>query len=553
LSGEPVNDDFDEDEQEEDQPQALEIEKEAVEDNNLPSKEKDASLKPEESKVATEDNKSTLDRKKEHRRKISYNSVALFNVLDDEQKTKPPTLDNSPPQDVAPEEEVVIEQASLAQKAHNAKEASKPIKVVSLGSSNKSLRKKEEAKASTSAKTTLVERKTQPPTKPLSKKSEKNSKKSEKSSNKSEKSSKARQKRPKAKGKKVSAVLARNFKIKRLNRIYKRCLKEKDGHPMYKNSNGLVLWWYKELEMWMISKEELVGTDKSYAFTRDIAVNPNDINNKWKTYNKVTKRWDPDPGTISSPAWLSDEKEQDHLTLAELKMLATNEVTQAEPPADVQNRRKNDGAAGEKEDIVVWKVVLSGFRVPKLNNVYLLQENLINGRPHFKSSSGRIVLWWFHRRRFWMLSPQRLVGSDQSYACIEHTGEHPKDVEGMWQVYDRNLKKFVKNEGAAIQPGVAEKISLRGFSKVPNLNGVFIETRNWMCNRPTFLKYDAEANVALVLFYRNSTKQWCVTKDGEIGSTPIVSCEEPGMHPRDYKDRRVWRDALDNILLGVVG
>lgn len=521
LSGERVDDDLDEDEQE-DQPQTLEIPKEAVEDNNLPSKDKEASLKLEESKVAAEDNKSLIDRKTEHRRKISYNSVSLFNVVE-EQKRKPPSLDDNLSKDVTPEEELA------AQKAHKAKKASKPIRVVSLGSSKTSPAEKKEEKATISAKTTLVEKKTQPPTRPLSKKSEKSA-----YAKKSEKSHSERQK-PKTKDRKFSGVLARNFKIKRLNRIYKRSLKEKDGHPMFKNSNGLVLWWYKDLEMWMISKEDLVGTDKSYAFTRESAVNPNDIVSKWKTYNKVTKKWDPDPGSISSPAWLSDEKEQDHLTLAELK-----------------TSRKRDEAAGE-EAIVVWKVVLSGFRVPKLNNVYLLQENLINGRPHFKSSSGRIVLWWFERRRFWMLSPQRLVGSDQSYACIEHTGDHPKDVKGLWQVYDRNKKKFVENEGAAIQPGVAEKISLSGFSKVPTLNGVFIETRNWRCNRPTFLKYDAEANVSLVLFYRNSTKQWCVTKDGEIGSTPIVSCEEPGMHPRDYKDRRVWRDALDNILLGVVG
>jgi len=510
LSGERVDEDIilDRDEQEE-QPRELKISKPAAEDNNLPPKKKETTLKPEESKGAVEDSNSLLEHKTEHQRKMSYNSVSLFNVVE-EQKSKPPTLEGnkSSSTDVLPKENAAIKLGSLAQA------------FISLMPKEASPAKKPPAKPTRSAGTT--EKKSQAPMNPLLKKSQKST---------------IVRKKPKETVQKGSCVLARNFKIKRLNKIYKKCLKEKDGHPMFRNSKGLVLWWYKELEMWMISKWELVGTDKSYAFTRDTAVNPVDISSAWKTYNKRTKKWDPDPGAISSPSWLSDEKGEDHLTLSELK-----------------SRRKSD-EVGEGDDIVVWKVVLSGFRVPKLNNVYLLQENLINGRPHFKSSSGRIVLWWFHRRRFWMLSPQRLVGSDQSYACIEHLGKqkHPKDVVGMWQVYDRNLKKFVENEGAAINPGVAEKVSLRGFSKVPTLNGVFIETRNWRCNRPTFLKYDAEADVSLVLFYRNSTKQWCVTKDGEIGSKPIVSCEEPGMHPREYKDRRVWRDALDNILLGVVG
>jgi len=519
LSGERVDEDEDK-EQEEEQPPELQISKQSTEDKNIPSKKK-IPMKAEEPKAAAADNNSLLEHKTGHQRKISYNSVSLFDVTE-EQKSKPPTLDDNPSSsnEAVPKEEVAIKLGSLAHNGQKAQKASSRNRVIPLGPKKVSPSKQSPAKVTRSGGT--IERKSQAPTSPLSKKSQK--------------SATSRWK-PKEKVQKGACVLARNFKIKRLNKIYKKCLKEKDGHPMFRNSKGLVLWWYKELGMWMISKWELVGTDKSYAFTRDTSINPVDISSAWKTYNKKTKKWDPDPGAISSPSWLSDEKGEDHLTLSELK-----------------NRRHSDEVAAG-DDIVVWKVVLSGFRVAKLNNVYLLQENLINGRPHFKSSSGRIVLWWFHRRRFWMLSPQRLVGSDQSYACIEHVGKqkHPKDVQGMWQVYDRNLKKFVENEGAAIQPGVAEKVSLRGFSKVPHLNGVFIETRNWRCNRPTFLKYDAEADVSLVLFYRNSTRQWCVTKDGEIGSTPIVSCEEPGLHPRDYKDRRVWRDARDNILLGVVG
>lgn len=284
-----------------------------------------------------------------------------------------------------------------------------------------------------------------------------------------------------------------------------------------------------------------MGTDKSYAFTRSSANHPVNICSEWKTYNKAKKSWDPDTGVIKmSPGVIKMPPVQlpdDNLTLSEIKSLG--------------EKRSNEITAG-KNEAVVWKVILSGFKVQKLNSVYLLQNNLINGRPHFKSSSGRIVLWWFDRRKFWMISPVRLVGSDQSYACIEYDTGHPKDVEGMWQVYDRTLKKFVEDDGARIHPGVAERISMAGFLSDPELNGVFIETMHWRSNRPSFRKHDMRQHCSLVLFYRNSTKKWCVTRDNEIGSTPIVTCEEPGMHPRDFKNRKLWKDALDNILQGVV-
>lgn len=330
-----------------------------------------------------------------------------------------------------------------------------------------------------------------------------------------------------------SSVEARNFKIKRLNQVYNICQIQKDGKPMFKNNNGLALVWYKELKMWMITKENLVGTDQSYAFTRDLASHPAKIVNKWKTYNKITEGWDYDPGVIRSTRESSEEKPQFEASLSEIK-------------THIWNQRKSVGAVG---DIAIWKVVLNGFKVPKLNNVYLLQESLINDRPHFKSSSN-IVLWWFHRRKLWMLSPLHLVKCDKSYACIQHAAAHPKDIEGRWQVYDRKLKKFVEDSGASILPGIAERVLLTGFQSAPKVNGVFIETSNFRGNLPRFIKYDENRNLSLVLFHRRSTKHWCVTKEGKIDA--IVSCKEPGIHPREFKDKKVWRDALGNKLQGVV-
>lgn len=330
-----------------------------------------------------------------------------------------------------------------------------------------------------------------------------------------------------------SSVEARNFKIKRLNQVYNMSQILKDGKPMFKNNNGLALWWYKELKMWMITKENLIGTDQSYAFTRDFASHPAKIVNKWKTYNRVTKGWDYDPGVITSTRENSEEKPHLETSLSAIK-------------THIRNRSKSVEAVG---DIAIWKVVLSGFKLPKLNNVYLLQESLINDRPHFKSSSN-IVLWWFHRRRFWMLSPLHLVKCDKSYACIQHAAAHPKDIEGSWQVYDRRLKKFVEDAEASILPGIAERVLLSGFQRAPKVNGVFIETSNFRGNHPRFIKYDKNRDLCLVLFHRSSTKQWCVIKEGKIDA--IVSCKESGMHPLDFKDKKVWKDALGNKLHGVV-
>jgi len=304
-----------------------------------------------------------------------------------------------------------------------------------------------------------------------------------------------------------SVIIANNFKMMKLNGVYKIHHERRANRPMFRNPRGLVLW-FSEVETWMISQEHLIGTDKSYAFVRDLATHPLDISNPWNTFNKNTRSWDSDPGFITK---LTDHKtgedhDDDHLSLAAL--MAKNHV-QRPITKEVES------------DTVSWKVTLHGFKLEKLNSEYVCMKDESSNYAHFISPTG-LVLWWYSRRKLWMVSPERLVGTDKSYACVVDECTHPACISGVWQVYDKIEKKFLKDEGGNVHGGRAEKVSLRGFIGQPGMNGIFIETRIWLGQRPTFEKLGKRT---LVLFYRNSTNKWYVRQKGKTASIPIAACD----------------------------
>jgi len=328
--------------------------------------------------------------------------------------------------------------------------------------------------------------------------------------------------------KKESVLIAKHFKLKKLNGIYNILQGQRAGRPMFKNLKGLVLW-YSELKTWMISQEHLIGTDKSYAFVRDPGSHPLDICHPWNTFNKITRSWVSDPGYITTSYDKKRDVEDD----------ADDNVSLAALQAQT-NLRKAKKEMGN--DVVSWKVVLQNFNVKKLNGVYIRRKEDIADRYSFISQTG-LVLWWYDRRRFWMVSPKRLVATDKSYACIENDSVHPRDISGVWQVWDRNAKQFVDDENGKILAGVAEKVTLTGFT-TPEFNGTFVETKNRHGPRPTFMKYDRKQDRALVLFYRNSTKQWRVRKEGTKDSIPIASSDESVMLRGNVKKGGLWADGL---------
>jgi len=362
---------------------------------------------------------------------------------------------------------------------------------------------------------------------------------------------------------KNGTLLAKNFKKKRLNGIYKqtsprsRSNSPSGSRPMFKSSQGLVLWWFSTMKTWMISQQHQVGSNRSYAFVHDNGFHPLEIKGRWRTYNKMSiEKWDWDRGVITPPGQLEDEES---LTLAEI--IRSRSQRQKEPRSPSKPEPNKRVVTPEIEgDIVSWKVVCRGFRVSKLNSVYLRQKEQSGGRHRFMSTSG-LVLWWYKRRQFWMISPQSLVGTDKSYACIQHKSMHPKDISGEWQVFDREQRRFSNDKGAMVHPGVAERIYLEGFPERLDLNGVFIEKRVRQRQQPSFLKYIPERNITLVLFFRVSTRKWCITKVDERYGPPLASCQdstpiamykEIPPHPKLLRNGGEWKDGLNRNLKGRV-
>lgn len=307
----------------------------------------------------------------------------------------------------------------------------------------------------------------------------------------------------------------------------------------------------------MISKQHQVGSNRSYAFVHDNGSHPLDIKGSWRTYDKTSlEKWDWDLGIITSSRQMEDEES---LTLEEIIR------NQIQRPKDGQTPNKlrltKSVVTPEIEgDIVDWKVVVRGFRISKLNTVYLRQKKQMGGRPHFMSNSG-LVLWWYHRRRFWMISPNKLVGTDKSYACIHDKSMHPKDISGAWQVFDKEQQSFTNDKGGMVHPGVAEKIHLRGFPDKLDLNGVFIEKRERQRQQPSFLKYIPEFSKTLVLFFRANTRNWCITKEDERHCPPLASCHDSTPtsmykiitpHPKLLRNGGVWKDEFNRNLMGRV-
>jgi len=85
-----------------------------------------------------------------------------------------------------------------------------------------------------------------------------------------------------------------------------------------------------------------------------------------------------------------------------------------------------------------------------------LNDRRVNGRyvPHpTKTFGGRqvwkridmeqdpIVLWYWPRKKVWMMTRLSNVGGEQAYAAVRDSAEHPRDITRQWLVYDPIQKK----------------------------------------------------------------------------------------------------------------
>merc|ERR550525_149095 len=96
-----------------------------------------------------------------------------------------------------------------------------------------------------------------------------------------------------------------------------------------------------------------------------------------------------------------------------------------------------------------------------------LNDKRVNGRyiPHpTKTFGGRqvwkridmdtdpIVLWYWPRKKVWMMTRLSNVGGEQAYAAVRDSAEHPRDITRQWLVYDPIQKKHRLDQNVKIRP-----------------------------------------------------------------------------------------------------
>lgn len=319
-------------------------------------------------------------------------------------------------------------------------------------------------------------------------------------------------------------IICTGFANDRLNGTYSARSSRQGGRPTFRNAENLVIWWYHEVKTWMISQANLVGSDKSYSCVRDNAYHPCDIKARWKTYNKKRRAWDPDPTariSASDASGNDDERigndnDEDELTLEDLR------------------RMGGGGEAGDKKrkgsGEVLWRVRAQNFRLSKLNGSYTRTEARKNGRHVFVKSQPdgqELVLWWYKRRKFWMVSPKKMVGTDKSYACIQHSCLHPKDINGNWQVFDTTQRRFTPDNNAEIVAGEVDSIVLSKFL-LKDINGTYLETGDISNDRPMY----KNAKAGLLLWYKlgRGRRHWWVSEEG-AREVALAMVEDGARHP----------------------
>lgn len=123
-------------------------------------------------------------------------------------------------------------------------------------------------------------------------------------------------------------------------------------------------------------------------------------------------------------------------------------VRRAEPKHTALDNIFDQPEEEEEEEAVQEMVEVYGRRG--------LNDKRVNGRyiPHpSKTFGGRqvwkridmdtdpIVLWYWPRKKVWMMTRLSNVGGEQAYAAVRDSAEHPADITRQWLVYDPLQKR----------------------------------------------------------------------------------------------------------------
>jgi len=139
----------------------------------------------------------------------------------------------------------------------------------------------------------------------------------------------------------ISGVQQEN--LRKIQGIYERTTRKENDKPTWKleNSQGIFFLWNCRMgnnNLWMISREEHIGSDNAYCVVRDSTANPTEITATWLVYNG--SKYAPCPYLSLTP----DEEEESE------EPYPDEEVHVMNPPEKIEKTSNKRRGSIEEED-----------------------------------------------------------------------------------------------------------------------------------------------------------------------------------------------------------
>jgi len=153
----------------------------------------------------------------------------------------------------------------------------------------------------------------------------------------------------------ISGVQQEN--LRKIQGIYERTTRRENDKPTWKleNSQGIFFLWNCRMgnnNLWMISREEHIGSDNAYAVVRDSASNPVEISATWLVYNGA--KYAPCPYLSLTPDEDEEEEEESEEPFPDefLQTYMKKEVHVMNPPEKLIEKTSNKRRGSiEEEDV----------------------------------------------------------------------------------------------------------------------------------------------------------------------------------------------------------
>ena len=79
--------------------------------------------------------------------------------------------------------------------------------------------------------------------------------------------------------------------------------------------------------------------------------------------------------------------------------------------------------------------------------------------------SDPIVLWYWPRKKVWMMTRLSNVGGEQAYAAVRDSADNPADITRQWLVYDPIQKKHRLDQNVKVHFKIISVPKKCGFSR----------------------------------------------------------------------------------------